>query len=260
MFGDNSQEHIRQFLKDNPHGHLYVVVGFASVWGLAWLQDHTRGRPVTLLIGNTQESRFQVATDSDRRKALDLLRRPDVQVLNWYRTPRSPQGNSTVHAKAWIVADLGCPIAALIGSANLTKEGLQNNWEMMASVAYSELPLIWSELDGFLKGRRGNKPPWDHTERLDRTIAAKELPQWERMPDGAEEQTAQVVEVRVVGALETGGDGRTTIRSPRRPRVAPGETSVAKRKGGCLLFFGVALAVATVSLLIFALLFGFLSG
>ena len=38
MQGDNTQRHITRFLRDYPDGHLYVAVGYASVWGLAWLQ------------------------------------------------------------------------------------------------------------------------------------------------------------------------------------------------------------------------------
>ena len=144
MVGSNSEGHIKRFLKDHPDGHLFVVAGYASVWGLAWLQENTRMRRVTLIVGNTQDSRFQNATDSDRRQALAFLRRRDVRVLNWYRTARSSLGASMVHAKSWIVADpkKTSASAALIGSANLTKEGLQNNWEMMARGSRRRTPPV----------------------------------------------------------------------------------------------------------------------
>lgn len=173
MTGRNNQKHINQFLKNHPDGHLYVMVGFASVWGLAWLQANTRERPVTLVIGDTREFRFQNATDSDRRKALDFLRRGDVKVYSWYQTSRSSQGKSDMHAKSWVVTDTKKTIAtaAMIGSANLTKAGLENNWEMVAVVADEELPRVWAQLDGFLKGKTVNRQPWDVSDRLTDAIS-----------------------------------------------------------------------------------------
>ncbi len=218
MHGDKAQIHIKRFLRDYPDGHLYVAVGYASVWGLAWLQEHTQGRWVTLIIGSTQASRFEKATDSDRRKALALLRRRDVQVLNWYRTARSAQGASMLHAKSWVVRDqkTESAAAALVGSANLTKEGLVNNWEVMAVIAENELSRVWAQLDGFLKGRSGNKQPWNAEERL-------------------------------VGTIETGLEARqkpkTRPASQQQP-PARKKRPPAKKKGGCL-----ALAAAISAIL-----------
>ena len=179
MRGDNTQEHIERFLNNHPDGHLYVAVGYASVWGLAWLQEHTTGRPVTLVIGDTKPHHFEKGTDSDRRKALAFLRRRDVRVLNWYRSARSAQGKSMLHAKAWVVADrkAGAATAALVGSANLTRVGLQDNWELMAVAAENEVTRIWSQLDGLLRGQTVSKKPWDASQRLIDAINAGKEPQ-----------------------------------------------------------------------------------
>lgn len=237
MVGGSSEGHIRRFLKDHPDGHLFVVAGYASVWGLAWLQENARTRRVTLIIGDTRDSRFQNATDSDRREALVFLRRRDVRVLNWYRTARSSLGASMVHAKSWIVADpkKTSALAAMIGSANLTKEGLQNNWEMMARVAEDELPRLWSQLDGFLTGRSGNKVPWDAAERLVGIIEAS----------GRDAERAKSTRVRRSGAKPA-----PVRRSPaKRP---PAKRPPARRKGGC--FPLVAAMAATVAAILIAML------
>lgn len=164
----NAQGHIQRFLEDNPSGHLYVLVGYASVWGLAWLHENTPGRPVTLIIGDTKPHHFERATNRDRAKALQFLRRREVRTLSWYRTERSPQGKSMLHAKAWVIAapkerSAG---AALIGSANLTRAGLQNNWEMMALAADRDLSRVWRQLDGFVEGTTVSRKPWDAESRL----------------------------------------------------------------------------------------------
>ena len=145
-----------------------MLVGYASVWGLAWLQENTQGRPVTLVIGDTKPHHFENATNPDRAKALRFLRRRDVRTLNWYRTGRSAQGKSMLHAKAWVVAEPEerSARAALIGSANLTRVGLQDNWEMMALAEDSELSRIWMQLDGLMQGRTVSRNPWDAESRL----------------------------------------------------------------------------------------------
>ena len=136
------------------------VVGYASVWGLAWLQEHTLGRPVTLIIGDTKEHRFEKGTVSDREEALELIDRCDVEVLGWYRSPRSTCGESMLHAKAWVVVNRSRTRAgaALVGSANLTKMGIQGNWGMMTVVVETDLPRIWAQLDGFVQGKTERSP------------------------------------------------------------------------------------------------------
>ena len=164
----NAQGHIQRFLRDNPHGHLYVLVGYASVWGLAWLQENTPGRPVTLIIGDTRPHHFESATNRDRARALQFLRRTDARTLSWYRTGKSAQGKSMLHAKGWVIAEPTekPATAALIGSANLTRAGLQANWEMMALVSGGELSRIRRQLDGLMQGRTVSRKPWDAESRL----------------------------------------------------------------------------------------------
>ncbi len=250
MHGDKTHIHIKKFLRDYPDGYLYVVVGYASVWGLAWLQENTARRPVTLVIGDTKPFRFEKATDSDRRKALALLRRRDVEVLNWYRTARSSQGASMLHAKSWVVTDQEskAALAALIGSANLTKEGLQNNWEMMAVVSERELPRIWAQLDGFLTGKSGNKPPWDAAERVIGAI--------ENGKEARQQPTAQPAHRTPKPAGRPRPSPSELHREKyRRPKPTPApRKTTAKKKGGCLslaaVLGAVTAAIITTSLLL----------
>ena len=223
MQGDNTQRHITRFLRDYPNGRLYVAVGYASVWGLAWLHENTRERSVTLIIGHTQDSRFQTATDSDRRKALALLQRRDVRVLNWYRTARSAKGASALHAKSWIVADRNAKgaTAALVGSANLTRDGLENNWEIMTIAAEDELPRIWRQVEGFLQGRTVNNKPWDVASKL-------------------------------IEAIQTGKDAQQRRKTGPTKQQRPSD---ARKRGGCLVLAaamgGMLTAIAATVLLLF---------
>lgn len=68
-------DRIERFLRDNPVGPLWVTVGFASAFGLAWLNDRARGRPVTLLIGDTRTG-FTNYSEADRRAAIAFVQRP----------------------------------------------------------------------------------------------------------------------------------------------------------------------------------------
>ena len=166
--GENSHVHIERFLKDYPVGHLYVVSGYASVHGLAWLQRHAKRRPVTLVIGDVDRSRFESASDNDRVDAAKFLHRDNVTVLNWSPTGRNTLGEAMMHAKGWVVTrgKTRKPVAGLIGSANLTKTGLNYNWEMMGRVYRKDLPRIASQLEGLLSGANGNKAPWDVKQKL----------------------------------------------------------------------------------------------
>ena len=71
--GSSAADRIDRFLNDHPDGALFVAVGDASVAGLAWLGKRSVGRPVTLIIGNAQASRFQRATEADRGAAVEFL-------------------------------------------------------------------------------------------------------------------------------------------------------------------------------------------
>ncbi len=139
---------IVRFLRTNPYGHLYVIVGFASTAGLAWLNNQTQGRPVTLIIGNAKSAYFAKSTSADRSSALEFLTRTDVQVRNWYRTEKGGDP-SEAHAKAWMVQNDDpnlAGISVMLGSANLTKQGLYHNIEMMAFVTDDEAIRLWAEM------------------------------------------------------------------------------------------------------------------
>lgn len=165
---------IQRFLGDNPYGHLCIVVGFASTFGLAWLNMHTRGRPVTLIIGNTKNrSPYITSTANDRSSALEFLARPDVQVKRWYRTSKGGVP-SEAHAKAWMVwNDYPNPtgLSVMLGSANLTKKGLHHNREMMALVAEHEATRLWAEMQNLIS------ESWDVSERLKDLITSDDLAQ-----------------------------------------------------------------------------------
>ena len=154
---------IIKFLRANPYGHLYVTVGFASAAGLAWLNTQTRGRPVTLIIGNAKKkSPYINSTSTDRSSALEFLARPDVQVKNWYRTSKGGDP-SEAHAKAWIVWNShSSPTgpSVMLGSANLTKQDLYHNVEMMALVADHEAARLWTEMQDLIS------KSWDISERI----------------------------------------------------------------------------------------------
>ena len=70
--GTSAADRINRFLNDYPDGELFVAVGYASVAGLAWLGKRTTGRPVTLIIGNAQASRFQKASAAARKPFIFL--------------------------------------------------------------------------------------------------------------------------------------------------------------------------------------------
>lgn len=141
----NAEDRIIKFLDEHPHGRLFVLTGFTSVWGLAWLHKRTIGRPVTLIIGDAKQFRFDKAAEEDKETALEFLDRRDVRVLNWY-DKNTPGRESIAHAKAWIVKGR-TKSAVLLGSANLTKQGMRHNFEMMAAAADRETPHLLKALE-----------------------------------------------------------------------------------------------------------------
>ena len=159
--GSPASDRVQRFLDEHPRGPLIICVGSASVAGIAWLAEHARDRPVTLLIGDMKGRNFARATDADRRTARDFVRRGDVLVLNWYRTERSGKGRSEAHLKVWAACDRkGRPKAFLVGSANLTDAGLQENVELMAVADDDEHAYLRSTLRGLID------EAWNAEERL----------------------------------------------------------------------------------------------
>ena len=91
-----SADQIERFLRDNPSGPLWVTVGFASAFGLAWLNERTRGRPVRLLIGDTRTG-FANSSEDDRRAAIRFSYHRTVSSFRRH-TDRCTRQGSTVAA------------------------------------------------------------------------------------------------------------------------------------------------------------------
>lgn len=169
---DTAASRVERFLAAHPDGPITVCVGSASVAGIAWLAARSRGRPVTLLIGDMKSRNFAKATDRDRSSALKFVKRGDLTVLNWYRTNRSNQGRSEAHLKVWATCDnRGVPQAFLVGSANLTMAGLQENVELMALADSSEHSYLRSTLQQL------QAKSWDAKERLEEWIEHGDSPE-----------------------------------------------------------------------------------
>lgn len=176
---DTAARRVERFLAAHPTGPLVVCVGSASVAGIVWLAERSRGRPVTLLIGDMKSRNFAKATDAHRHTALGFVQRNDVTVLNWYRTDRSSQGRSEAHLKVWAACDhAGVPQAFLVGSANLTMAGLHENVELMTVADASEYTYLRSTLDE-LQGKA-----WDAKERLEEWFKHGDAPADRHHPRG----------------------------------------------------------------------------
>lgn len=144
-------QHIERFLLDNPNGHIYVATGYASTYGLAWLHRRTRHRAVTVVIGSSSLGDRNWET-GDKNAAREFLDRSDVSVRVWKR--RLPA--SELHAKLWITkSDTG--IDALLGSANLTKNGLHEYCEVMGRARDEDLARFWNDMCSYVEGSRDAK-------------------------------------------------------------------------------------------------------
>lgn len=149
-FDDPAVWRIKRFLLDYPTGHLYVLTGYTSIWGLSWLASQTGGRPVTVVVGDQRK----FAAGDDKRGAGDAMRflnRIDVRFLTWYRTRRHRRGESFCHSKVYLVVKPdGAPVAALVGSANLTQAGLHGNVETMGEVTGEDLVAVHAQVRGLV--------------------------------------------------------------------------------------------------------------
>ena len=150
-FVNQAVDRIEQLLRDCPTGEVWAVVGYASAAGLRWLDERTIGRPVRLLIGDTRTgfAKDKVSAE-DRAGAMRFINRPDVRITNWYRRKG---GYRTVHAKAWAVMSEGVrghAAGVVVGSANLTKQGLHHNTELVARVVGDEAQRIVREMEAAL--------------------------------------------------------------------------------------------------------------
>ena len=142
-----AESKVKAFLHDHRTADVVVCTGYVSVNGLAWLSrqvDDTRR--VTLVIGDMRAHFFANANDEDLKAAAAFLRRGNVNVHHWYR--QKPV-KKIAHGKA-VVAVQGHkqkPVAALVGSANLTDQGLRQNLELMVRCDASDLGEIEAYID-----------------------------------------------------------------------------------------------------------------
>lgn len=214
---------IKAFVEEFPDGHLVVAVGFASVSGIAWLSRHAAHSTITLLIGDTRQQHLAaaVARPEDREEAARFLRRPDVRVLNWYRSGRGAQPRRSAHLKVWAVLERDSvtrrvkpdPTAMLVGSANLTLAGLLYNEEAFARAGREDARQIAGQLE------RLTREGWDCRHRLVEAIS------------GAESRRARVEE------RSPPSPGTWSSRSgadSRRARVEERREPVPARRPGCL--------------------------
>jgi len=88
--GKNTQEHMIRFLRTH-RGPLLVAAGYANLHGLSWMQQRTRGRLVTLVIGDTGRDRPHTGRPPMFRLASQQLiqegRVPITMDATWCRAP-----------------------------------------------------------------------------------------------------------------------------------------------------------------------------
>lgn len=226
---------IVRFLRANPYGHLYVIVGYASTAGLAWLNAQTQGRPVTLIIGTAKRAYFSKFTSADRSSALKFLARNDVQVRNWYRTEKGGDP-SEAHAKAWMVQNDGpnlTGISVMLGSANLTQKGLYHNIEMMAFVTDDEATRLWAEMHDLIS------ESWDCKERIVRYLENSDgLSQQRRQSQGIKEPMA-------TPDYRARHEGHRKRQTSRKKRTGCAR-SIALLSMGLLLLVGSMIALSAI--------------
>ena len=139
----NAAARIDQFLRDHPDSDLLVAVGYTTPAGMAWLAQRTAGRRVCLLIGDTRSKWWTRSTVADKTASLNFMNRPDVEIRNWYRTSKSRQGAASAHLKVWAAHHDWRPASALVGSGNLTRQGLAQNVEVMVEAHGNDLQHTW---------------------------------------------------------------------------------------------------------------------
>ena len=145
---------IEGFLNSAGSGRLWVVVSWADVTGLAWLGEHTYGRPVILIIDDTRPHIFNLhrrevdnLPPETYDEALRFLERRDVQVHAVVR-----RAGSRVHRKNFVIeSPSGAARSAVVGSPNLSKFGLFRNEETLVHVSPSELPEVWHQTSSLLE-------------------------------------------------------------------------------------------------------------
>ena len=219
---------IEKFLADYPAGHLHVVTGFASMAGLAWLARVTERRPVTIVISDlrTGLDNFEVR---DAAVAEAFVNRSDVRVLNWYRTGKSKLGAAVAHSKVFAVeGPEHRPIAVLVGSANLTMAGLNDNVETMVEAVPADRDadfeqVIWLE-----------RQAWDASDKIlgkmrlhiARTAgglrkSSSQIPSKTRQAEPASSGCLQSMAIAALICIGFAMVGRTLGGGKRRPKRPP---------------------------------------
>ena len=125
-FEPSPETKLINLFQENKGGQLHVLVGYTSVWGLAWLGKHTKDfTEITLTVGDLKEQTFDNATEENRAEAISFLERTEVYVYNcdWYLGKSERQ----LHSKVFFCeSSLGMP-SVLVGSSNLTRRGLKSH-------------------------------------------------------------------------------------------------------------------------------------
>jgi len=228
----STEERITEFLRSHPDTPVQVVVGYASVWGLAWLHRQTKGRRVHLLIGDMRKHHFARASDIDKQQALEFLARPDVEISNWYKKKPPP---SEAHIKAWMIESPG-KVAVLTGSANLTKQGIQHNRELMVEPSGKDLNYAVSQINQLFDDA------WDYKAKLRQNIADE---------ISVSAMTAGRQQYRPPAARNS-RHHRYRQRAPAKGRY---RSPASKKSDGCMLSLlavtmSIALVVAITAILI----------
>lgn len=94
---------VERFLKETAPRPLLVCMGYASTLGLVWLAERTKGRRVTLVVGDLRsgDNRWK-ASDASLTAALQFVSRPDVDIRSWDRTAHNRDGSGeAAHLKVW---------------------------------------------------------------------------------------------------------------------------------------------------------------
>ncbi len=131
-----------------------VLTGYVSIWGLAWLQRNAPRRPTRVIVGDLRAYRLGLGTAEERDLATDFLNRPDTELLCWYTKKQAKNRTEDImHAKAWITRKTWPQKQAmLIGSSNLTQQGLRNNFELMAEARHQDIRnLVEHYVDNMIK-------------------------------------------------------------------------------------------------------------
>ena len=125
---------ISEFLRDHKEGSLIVVSGSLSLAGLSYLQKHSLGRSVSLLVAeNYRKPKSNWCRWRNNRNDLvcakDFLERSDVTVMR-HRPEEDnlmrPPAHMSMHV--FLVEKEDIPVAMLAGSAPLTTSGLYRSW------------------------------------------------------------------------------------------------------------------------------------